>query len=508
MKAGQFLAVAGLLLITRHAAVAADFYVRMTGVADAEARSRIQSTLNAKLLGEVPSLGKGIEVWRSTSDAHTVQDWLRSEQSVSLHDEITGDYRNFFTQVSQGADLQPDVARNLEAVRKRPTTKEVNVVRTKSSDLTRAMLLNGFGTTDGFASKGTVRLNLFPQLNAVAVKTDVVPHDLSSFTWSGVVQRLADQQPGGATTAGLASLSIQGSDVIGRVSVGKDVYTITPLGRGYHAIAKIDPSRFPPEHPASQKMLETKPSRLTPAPEQKDVSPKLLKNSDGTVNDIAPAPMISVGVVYTQAAAAQLGAVTPDQFSRSLIDASNQSYDLSRIQVHLRLAGTTTAPYQESDFDVDVPALVAPEPGTPLAAIHDWRKQIKANVVVLVVALNDACGEAAAIGAEASTAFALVSETCALDNLSFPHEVGHLQGARHDPAADPSSSPYSYGHGYMLKGKWRTIMAYPGDCECNRIGYWSNPAVLKDGDPMGTPDVNDNAMVLNQTAPKVARFQP
>lgn len=508
MKIRSTYAIVGLLLAFPRASLAVDFYVRMNDEVSAQVRNSVQNSVNAKRIAEVPSLGKGIEVWRSTFDSHTVEQKLGAEHAVSLHDEITGDYRNLFTEVNQAADLQPEVAKNLESIRKKPTTKEINLVRTKSPELMHAMLVNGFGTTDGFASGGTIRLNLFPKVNAVVVKTGMALHDQNSFTWSGVVQRMADRPRATPDVAGLASLSIQGGDVIGRVNVGADVYTITPVGKGFHAIVKIDPSKFPPEHPASQKDLERRANEVKPTTDQRDQSPKTLKNSDGTLNDIPAAPVISVGVVYTQAAAGLLGAVTPDQFSSGLVDLANWSYEVSGIQVRLKLAGTTSTSFQESDFDSDLGALVTPKDGTPLAGIHNWRKEIKANVVVLLVALDAACGQAAAIGAETDTAFALVSEGCALDNLSFPHEIGHLQGARHDPDADPSPSPYPYGHGYMLKGKWRTIMAYPGDCGCNRIGYWSNPSIMKDGDPMGTPGVSNNARVLNQTAPRLAGFQP
>ena len=58
-------------------------------------------------------------------------------------------------------------------------------------------------------------------------------------------------------------------------------------------------------------------------------------------------------------------------------------------------------------------------------------------------------GQADAIYADASSAFAIVDYDCATGYYSFGHELGHLQGARHDPNNDPTSTPFAYGHGYQ-----------------------------------------------------------
>jgi hypothetical protein len=51
-------------------------------------------------------------------------------------------------------------------------------------------------------------------------------------------------------------------------------------------------------------------------------------------------------------------------------------------------------------------------------------------------------------------------------------------------------------------------MAYNCSPSCPRINYWSNPAVLYGGVPMGTYTTSHNQRVLVQTKATVAAFRP
>ena len=120
------------------------------------------------------------------------------------------------------------------------------------------------------------------------------------------------------------------------------------------------------------------------------------------------------------------------------------------------------------------------------------------------------CGLGDALMATAATAFAVVHYECALaPNYSFAHEIGHLQGATHDvDGVLPAFQPY--GHGFQHtsgSARWRTIMAYDCKHSCPRLPFWSNPGIKHSGVPMGTPEANDNAHVLNETAATVAGFR-
>ncbi|MDP1603018.1 MAG: zinc-dependent metalloprotease family protein, partial [Legionella sp.] len=150
--------------------------------------------------------------------------------------------------------------------------------------------------------------------------------------------------------------------------------------------------------------------------------------------------------------------------------------------------------------------------------VHTLRDEYSADVVVLLrddPALTS-CG-IAYIAATATSAFAVVAWDCAVSNFSFAHEIGHLQGARHDRVADPVNGPnYTYNHGHVdLTLRKRTIMAYNSGCGatyptyCDRLGYWSNPDVPYPGSfrPTGSVTYENNAKVLNNTAYTVANFR-
>ena len=79
-----------------------------------------------------------------------------------------------------------------------------------------------------------------------------------------------------------------------------------------------------------------------------------------------------------------------------------------------------------------------------------------------------------------------------MDNLSFPHEIGHNLGAGHDRYVS-GAGHYAYGHATVnVAGRWRTIMAYNDRCvaakvSCRRLARWSNPQQAYGGAPLGVP---------------------
>jgi hypothetical protein len=139
--------------------------------------------------------------------------------------------------------------------------------------------------------------------------------------------------------------------------------------------------------------------------------------------------------------------------------------------------------------------------------VHTLRNRDKADIAVLIMRNSNYCGIASDIFAEPDTAFAVVAQNCATGYYSFGHEIGHLQGARHDPAADSSKAPFPYGHGFCYpSGNWRTIMSYNNGC-ATRLQYWSTPSVRRGNVAMGTSKTHNNARVLNGTAAYIANFR-
>ena len=94
---------------------------------------------------------------------------------------------------------------------------------------------------------------------------------------------------------------------------------------------------------------------------------------------------------------------------------------------------------------------------------------------------------------------------------TFAHEIGHIQGASHNPEeyTNTQERPYSYGHGLCNAAKnWRTVMSYNTGERCKpRIQHFSTPLVLYQGTATGDHQLRNVARVINETAVHVANFR-
>ena len=278
--------------------------------------------------------------------------------------------------------------------------------------------------------------------------------------------------------------------ITGNVHFNGDWYKIRPLRSGGHAIVLVNAAKMLPDHPAEYAKLPI-------------IS---MPGRPGAAEDKANT-IIRVMVHYTPSAASASGNIS------SLIDLavaeSNQGYTNSGVSITLELATKAQVSYTESgSFSTDLSRYRGTTDGF-MDSVHTTRNSVAADVGVLVINNASSCGLASSIGSTASTAFVTAHWDCITGYYSFAHEIGHLLSARHDPANDPTNTPYAYGHGYQFTGSpsWRTIMAYNCSAGCPRLNYWSNPSKLYNGLPMGTASKNDNARVLNTTRGTVAAFR-
>jgi hypothetical protein len=300
------------------------------------------------------------------------------------------------------------------------------------------------------------------------------------FTWYGTLTDVPGQ----------ATLVVRNGNITGSIQDQGTLYRIEPVGNGVHALIKVDQSRFPPEHPPSFQEKERR----------GDIQAPNALQDTSRADAIAG---IDVLVAYTTGAK---NAVSDINATIELAVAeANQSYVNSGINIKLRLVDSFELSYAETGktFDTILTDFVA----NP--TVQNRRNASGADLSAMLINQSDYCGLADAIMANASTAFAVVYYDCATGYYSFAHELGHLQGARHDPANDSTTTPFAYGHGYqyLTAPAWRTIMAYNCSGGCPRLQYWSNPNVQHNGIAMGTAATNDNARVLNQTAATVAAFK-
>jgi hypothetical protein len=203
-------------------------------------------------------------------------------------------------------------------------------------------------------------------------------------------------------------------------------------------------------------------------------------------------------VAYTPAVAAALPDV--QGHIQLAIDETNKSYRNSNVNLTAALVDSFEVDYKERSLFFDLRAFRENGDGR-MDRVHYRRAQSAADVAVLLVDNSDYCGLASAIYADSSRAFAVVYYVCATGIYSLAHEIGHLQGCRHNPEADSANIPFAYGHGYHhYAGQWLTVMARR--CmNCRRIPFWSNPNMQYRGATMGTKRRHDNVRVLNQGWP-------
>lgn len=279
-----------------------------------------------------------------------------------------------------------------------------------------------------------------------------------------------------------------GKTITGNVHFNGEWYKIRPLKTGGHAIVAVNHAAMPPDHPKEYADLKQVPMPAGSSLDKADT-------------------VIRIMVHYTSSAASASGNIN------ALIDLAvaeaNQGYTNSGVLIDLVLAHKSQVTYsQTGNFSTDLSRYRGTSDGY-MDSIHSTRNSVAADVALLVINNSSSCGLASGIGSTASTAFADAHWDCITGYYSFAHEIGHLQSARHDPATDPTNSPYAYGHGYQYNGspKWRTIMAYACSGGCPRLNYWSNPSKLYNGQPMGTTTRSNNVRVLNNTRNTVAAFR-
>lgn len=337
-------------------------------------------------------------------------------------------------------------------------------------------------------------LDLAPGVQVRAHQVDSYFTKDNMLVWSGVIE-----DPGAVTIPfspeelrfdpiNSVTMVKNGELITGNVHVGGEWYQIRPLKSGGHAIVTTDLSAMPADHPEEFNRTPVRRMPARPANEKADT-------------------VITVQVNYTPNAASSSGDI--NGLITLAVAESNQGYTNSGVLIDLVEVTRSQVSYTESsNFSTNLSRYRNTSDGY-MDNIHSLRNTYAADVNVLIIRNTAACGQAYSIGSTAANAFAIVHWSCATGYYSFAHEIGHLQSARHDPATDPSTSPYPYGHGYRYTGSpdWRTIMAYDCPGGCPRLNYWSNPLKTYNGVPMGTSSQSDNTRVLNNTRGTIAAFR-
>jgi peptidyl-Asp metalloendopeptidase len=286
-----------------------------------------------------------------------------------------------------------------------------------------------------------------------------------------------------------------GDTVLADIRIAGELFRLIPVDKGAHVLVEVDQSKFAPDEDhkgyadmmlASLGNTEFKPSDDTQVFRATSTirvmvatgpaARAALSNVQQTVDQAFAEANQALGATNTEAVFQQAGSV--QNFSQS--ESTNYTTMLSRL-TNLSDGFYDTIGTARNNNAADLVAYIAP-------------------------ASSGLCGQAAGIGVSSSQAYFVMNPSCMTGNFTFVHEAGHLVGARHDN--DPTTTPFSYGHGYVMRSiSRRTIMAVNSNTCCTRIGAFSSPNYTSSGVAIGTAATNDNNRVWRARAATVAGFR-
>jgi len=299
------------------------------------------------------------------------------------------------------------------------------------------------------------------EISMVRTRTESnLREDVYSYTWYG------NEQDSDARTI----LVVRNHNVTGTIRANGQLYFVRPLTDRLHAVARMDESGFV-DHDASFSEIE-------------DASAEYYEKHDATSMIEAAGPGVQGGniayliVAYTPLAASEVGDI--DALVLLAVAETNTSYTNSDIEPRVALTHKFGLTQNESgSFSTDLNRFINTSDGW-YDEVHPLRDAHGGDVGIMITRdYGGSCGLASSILAPDDTqAFAMASQSCATGYYTFGHEIGHLQGARHNPETDGSTSPFAYGHGkYYQAGSWRTVMSYNCPGGCTRVTQFSNPDV-------------------------------
>ena len=213
------------------------------------------------------------------------------------------------------------------------------------------------------------------------------------------------------------------------------IYQIVSLGNNVHQVGEINQRYF--------------------GPDDTDASGVADMSDEDNLSCCDTTGKIDIMVVYT--GKAKNGAGGRDGILSQIIQSvniTNESYARSNIRYSIELVHTAEIDYEESENPETDRNRLRDTSDNFMDEVHKWRNDFSADIVLLIVEnMAGATGIAyihwkrRSAGFE-SYAFGVIKREASFSNLSFPHELGHIMGARHECRDDRNSTPASLNHGY------------------------------------------------------------
>lgn len=295
----------------------------------------------------------------------------------------------------------------------------------------------------------------------------------------------------------------------GFITYGAETFEIAPTRGGRHMLYEVDAKKLPDPELV-----------LLDGDTAADTGGTTDFGTGGTAAD-AGGFVHDLLVVYTPASRTRYGQATLESMVVSAVNAANQAYLNSGVNITLNLVGLQEAPYDEAGTISNSLSDLRGTADGKIDGVHSLRDSLGADLVSMITEDSDACGIGYLMRSEstsfASASFNVVYSGC-LSQHSLAHELGHNQGNMHDRVTSGTSSgifPYSYGYRRCdtTDGSgFRTVMSY--SCAgAPRVTQFSNPGVSYNGYPTGISYESDpansaeNVRSMNLTADTVAAFR-
>ncbi|MGB0879721.1 MAG: zinc-dependent metalloprotease [Polaribacter sp.] len=326
-------------------------------------------------------------------------------------------------------------------------------------------------------------------------KIDLDKRSKNSFTWFGV---FTDYLANGIF------LTVNGNSVASKFSIEGRVFSLYPLKTGNHILVEYSDTSFicGNEFDKVQK------------PNNKKLNFKH-KNDDSCT--------LRVLMAYTTQAEIDIHnlGLTLNTFSQMAIDETNLAYDMSQINIDIELAISMRVNYAEvccNDLmGTDLNRLKNGTNG--LGVIHDMRNYYETDIQILIETDHPNLGGRAFHVLTDNNPANPANGFCIVDvpgvtsgRFSFAHEIGHLQGARHENHNDNPN----FARGFLSNNTstaWRTLMtrqSASGVCpnaNACRIGVFSNPNINGPGNVPAGNGTRNNSRMINQTAPQILNYR-
>ena len=342
------------------------------------------------------------------------------------------------------------------------------------------------------SSETTIRIRLFEDVEVEVVGSPVRANTGTGLrVWSGNVTVLRGPKEIIALNIP-CTLAWNDRSFIGNIDLPGGPVRIRTLGRGLHAVFRVDADGLPEEHPPP---LMPSPAgvpvgdnagkgvNFAPVPAIPSTGAKIAPNASPR-KDSADRFVLAVAFAFTNDAAKEIWADRPGNepfdkaavapllrdFATTQITAANKALANNGVRIVLELKGTTQRDIDEEQNVSDLqkymnslmPASSVKAKGNEAKGLHCWWAEQQANSLVLVGSFGGNpggkktvpgfCGMTSKPSGVASSkqdlarmyddpsgraghfGYSVVKKACADLHFTFLHELGHQLGADHEPA--------------------------------------------------------------------------